>query len=338
MITKAFCGWQSAFFSSFYRIKNSILTVAFPNTFLIGVQKAGTTSLDNWLSQHPGIYSYQSLKDTHLFGLYNSKKEIELRLEKEQVSVFANEKIVLHAAVNYIFYPAMLKAIHRDAPESKIIIILRNPVDRAVSSYYYFKKMFREKRPIDKALMYTPGNNFSFTKDNNDFTYIEHGFYHQQLVECFRYFNKDNVLIIDFDKMKINPADTMQKVFAFLQVDQNFHPDFSSKNKTGEIRNQWLQKQLVKNNSFKKWLIKYFVNSWLPAKKRNLLKRKMLEKNTKPIDDSKNAGEKKEKLPGHVRDFLIEQYKNDVVALDTLLGTNYFTKWLQPPAENDHQR
>lgn len=326
------------FFFHYFIAKYRVLTVAFPNTFIIGVQKAGTTSLDNWISQHPNVFSYESLKDIHLFGLYKSKKEIEKRLEQEQLHLYKNEKIILHSAVNYIFYPGMLAHIKKDAPESKIIIILRNPIDRAVSSFYYFKKMFREKRLIEEALMYMPGNNFLFTKDNNDFTYIEHGFYHQQLVECFRYFNKENVLVVDFDKMKKSPADTMQKVFAFLGVDQNFQPDFSLKNKTGEIRNQWLQKQLIKNNPYKKWMIKYLINAWLPAKNRNLLKRKMLEKNTKPIDSSKKADEKMEKLPDQVRDYLLEQYKKDVDALDALLGTTYLTEWLQPVAENDHQR
>ncbi|MFZ1799733.1 MAG: sulfotransferase, partial [Chitinophagaceae bacterium] len=245
------------------------MTVAFPNTFLIGVQKAGTTSLDNWLAQHPGIYSYQSLKDIHLFGLYNTKSEIVERLKKEQVSLYSGEKIILQSAVNYIFYPAMLSDMKRDAPESKIIIVLRNPVDRAFSSYMYFKKMFREKRPVGEALMYTPGNDFQFSKDNNDFTYIEHGFYHRQLVECFRHFDRKNILILDFALMKKKPAEMMQKVFSFLQVDDTFQPDFSTKNITGEVRNKWFQKQLVKNSGFKKWAMKYLVNSWLPAKNRN---------------------------------------------------------------------
>ncbi len=311
------------------------MTVVFPNTFLIGVQKAGTTSLDNWLSQHPEIYSYQSLKDIHLFGLYKVKKEILQRLEQEQVSYYSGEKIVLQSAVNYIFYPSMLRDIKRDAPQSKIIIVLRNPIDRAVSSYYYFKKMFREKRPIEEALIYTPGKNFIFTKENNDFTYIEHGFYHLQLSECYRYFDKENILILDFAEMKKQPAEMMQKVFSFLKIEITFQPDFSSKNITGKVRNKWFQKQLVKNSGFKKWVMKYLVNSWMPAKKRNLLKRRMFEKNTIINTNDQIVKQQKEVLPDHIKKFLVEQYKNDVAALDRLLGTNYYTEWLKPVEENE---
>ncbi len=313
------------------------MTVAFPNTFLIGVQKAGTTSVDNWLSQHPEIYSYQSLKDIHLFGLYKNKDEIIQRLHKEQVSFYSGENIVLQSAVNYIFYPSMLNDIKRDAPESKIIIVLRNPIERAISSYYYFKKMFREKRPIEEALIYKPDNNFPFTKDNNDFTYIEHGFYHQQLSECFRNFDRENIFIIDFERMKKNPAEVIQKTYSFLKIDTGFQPDFSSKNITGEVKNKWFQKQLVKNSGFKKWMMKYLVNSWMPAKKRNLLKRKMFEKNTVVKTGEQKVTPQKEVLPDSIRNFLVEQYKADVTALDQLLGTNYYTEWLQLPEENKHR-
>jgi len=309
------------------------LAIAFPNTFLIGVQKAGTTSLDNWMSQHPEIYSYQSLKDIHLFGLYKNKKEILERLGKEQLKPFNNQKVVLQSAVNYIFYPGMLDGIHRDAPESKIIVILRNPIDRAFSSYNYFKKMYREKRPIEEALIYEPRDHFQFTKDNNDFTYIEHGFYYQQLVECFHYFKKENVLILDFDRMNHKPEEIMQKVFSFLKIDTNFQPDFSMKNATGEVHSKWFQKQLVKNSGLKKWMMKYFVHSWLPAKNRNLIKRRMLEKNTRVKRNTPVSEKKKETIPMPVYHFLLDKYKSDVKALDQLLGTNYYVQWLGPKNE-----
>ena len=185
-------------------------------------------------------------------------------------------------------------------------------------------------------MVYTPGNDFPFTKDNNDFTYIEHGFYHKQLLECFRYFDRENVLILDFVSMKKEPADMMQQVYSFLNVDTNFQPDFSFKNITGEVRNKWFQKQLVKNSGFKKWAMKYLVNSWLPAKNRNLLKRKMFEKNT-ILKKGEPQKQEREILPDQIKNFLVEQYKADVAALDQLLGTDYYTEWLQPAEENDQK-
>src|SRR5215813_3567944 len=113
-----------------------------PNTFIIGVQKAGTTTLDDWLSQHPQVYCYESLKDVLLFVRFKTSEEIEARLKKEPLP-YENQPIVLQSAVNYIFYPEFLEKLAQMYPAAKLIIILRNPADRAVSSYYYFKKMLR---------------------------------------------------------------------------------------------------------------------------------------------------------------------------------------------------
>jgi hypothetical protein len=56
-------------------------------------------------------------------------------------------------------------------PGAKLIVVLRNPVIRAISSYFYFRKMLREKRSIETALLYHPEKKFEITRDNNDFTY-----------------------------------------------------------------------------------------------------------------------------------------------------------------------
>src|SRR5215210_4721069 len=132
---------------------------ALPNTFLIGVQKAGTTTLDDWLSQHPQIYCYSSLKDVHLFARFNSITEIEERLGTER-PVYDGQPILFQSAVNYVFYPFLLESIAKYTPDARLMVILRNPVDRAVSSYNYFKKMLRETRSMQEALVYQPAEAF----------------------------------------------------------------------------------------------------------------------------------------------------------------------------------
>lgn len=305
------------------------MSTVFPNTFLIGVQKAGTTSVDHWLAQHPEIYCYESLKDIHLFGLYASKKEIEARLEKEQVQLYNRQKIVLQSAVNYIFYPEMLQAIKRDAPDSKLIIVLRNPIDRAISSYFYFKKMYREKRPPEEALIYPVKDHHLFTKDNNDFTYIEHGFYFKQITTCLEIFDKEKMLILDYDELKNDPLSVVKKMCRFLEIDDQFTPDLSPKNVTGEIRNKWLQKNLAHRSGWKTWMINHIIDPWLPAHKRNLLKRKIFERNTvKPVSGN-TVDKQRETVSADIKKFLKEQFVEDIKNLDKLLQTNYSATWLK---------
>jgi len=75
----------------------------FPNTFLIGIQKAGTTTLNDWLSQHPQVYCYNSLKDIPLFVKFPQPEQLNKRLLLE-APAYSGEVVVLHSAVNYIFF------------------------------------------------------------------------------------------------------------------------------------------------------------------------------------------------------------------------------------------
>jgi len=124
----------------------------FPNTFLIGVQKAGTTTLNDWLGQHPQIFCYKSLKDVHLFARFKSHSEIMRRLAQEP-ALYKGEPIVLQSGVNYVFYPHFLQKIKEYNPSAKLLLILRNPVERAFSAYSYLQKMMREERSFKRSVV-----------------------------------------------------------------------------------------------------------------------------------------------------------------------------------------
>ena len=110
-----------------------------------------------------------------------------------------------------------MQQIAQKQPGAKLILILRDPVARAISSYFYFRKMFREKRSIETALLYQPKKNFEITRDNNDFTYIEHGFYYEQIKNCLEYFSKKQLLVLDYDDLKNNPESIVKKSFSFFK-------------------------------------------------------------------------------------------------------------------------
>jgi hypothetical protein len=291
----------------------------YPNTFIIGVQKAGTTTLDNWLSQHPQIYCYNSLKDVHLFGVLY-KDEIENKLLQESVE-YSGEPVVLQSAVNYIFYPQLLCAIKENCPDAKLIVVLRNPVDRAISAYYYFKKMLRERRSMQEALLYQPQYGLAFSKINNDLTYIEHGLYYRQIKNCIHHFSKEQLLVLDHDELAKQPEIIIKKVFSFLRIDESFKPDLDLKNITGEIKNEWLQEQLIRQSGLKKFIVKYFINFWMPRSKRKMLKKKIVELNT----GEKNKKETKELQK--IKEQLSKYFVEDAKQLDELLDTTFSEKW-----------
>lgn len=301
----------------------------FPNTFIIGIQKAGTTTLDAWLSEHPEIYCYDSLKDVHLFARFKTREEMEQRMAKE-TPAYNQEPIVLQSAVNYIFYPSLLESISKYSPDAKLIVILRNPIDRAISSYHYFTKMLREKRSMENALLYTPKDDLPFSADNNDFTYLEHGFYFRQIINCYHFFKKDQLLILDYDDLAANPDELVHKIFSFLNIDNTFKPNFNAKNITGTVKSDFVQSKILGTNKYRKWVVDHLIDSWFPVNKRKMLKKKIFEFNTAKSNAPKLNQQKEISEEGklNLKKQLKNYFSDDVKNLDKLLGTQYAQKWL----------
>lgn len=300
----------------------------FPNTFLIGVQKAGTTTLNDWISQHPQVYCYNSLKDIPLFVKFPQPQQLNKRLLLE-TPAYNTEPVVFHSAVNYIFYPSLLQQIAQKQPGAKLILIIRNPVARAISSYFYFRKMLRESRDIETALLYQPKKDFEITRDNNDFTYIEHGFYYQQVKTCLQYFSKEQLLLLDYDELKHNPNHLLKKVYRFLNIDEDFKANLSAKNVTGELKSKYLQQSIVKKSSARKWIVDHLIDPWLPVNKRKLLKNKMFELNTSKQKQATDTVEISETVLQKIRTRLSELYLHDTAQFDELMGTSFYSKWFE---------
>lgn len=287
--------------------------MSLPNTFIIGVQKAGTTSLHNWLSQHPDIYAPQEFKDTDYFVNPNRTHEIVKRFNKDYAG-YSDEAIILQTYVNYILYSHSLSLIKEFTPQAKVIVVLRKPEDRAISAYKYFIKMGREDRKPKEALIYKPKNELYYSQDNNDFTYLEHGLYGTQLENVFKIFDSKDILILQFEELLESPIKITKKVFKFLGVDSSFSPIFYKKNQTGTIKSQWLQNQLMGSNSLKRAFIKLFVDWWLPSRKRQLVKKRIIEMNT--------SNKEEDLIPSEVKKWLKEFYEKDQLKLKELLKSH----------------
>src|SRR4051794_4060836 len=112
-----------------------------PNFFIVGTPKAGTTSLYHYLEEHHDIYmapiketnffSYHEIKSQGLF--YNEEHISSLNQYQEQFKSVKNEKAVGEASVSYLYYPSVPLKIKEFNPKAKIIIVLRNPIDRGFS-------------------------------------------------------------------------------------------------------------------------------------------------------------------------------------------------------------
>jgi hypothetical protein len=186
-----------------------------PNTFLIGVQKGATTSVYNWLSQHPEICAPVALKDFEYFTRkeYFTDKNLLNSFYKE---VYNYEEIIMQGSVHYIFFEQALKRIKEYCSDAKFILILRNPVDRAISAYHYAVKFNYENLSIEEA----------FAKEEerlksddirilSELTYKEHGLYYKQIKKFYEYFDENQIEIQLYEDVSKRPEEVTKSIFIF---------------------------------------------------------------------------------------------------------------------------
>jgi len=292
-------------------IKETII----PNTFLIGVQKSATTSFYNWMSMHPDICGPKAIKDVGFFFDDRLYKKGMSFLSNPYKKYYTNQKSILHSNVNYIFFEKALQNIKSLKTDAKFILILRNPVERAISAYYFFVQRGLEQRGILQAFQEEDK-----IKENGslqelcDFTYKEHGLYHKQIMQFYKYFDKDNLLILLFDDLKKNPHQELSETFRFLGVNDNFKPDLIYENKTGVPKNTSIQKMIHGNNKIKKVFVNSILDKVLSLEKKNKIKNALSN-----LFIKENSSLKKE-TPESLKTDLYQYYKSDVEQLERLLN------------------
>src|SRR6266496_2269605 len=131
-----------------------------PDFLIIGTQRGGTTALYHYLKTHPCIASASTL-DTHFFdkkfskGLGWYRGHFPTRLEKFYAEHLRGHPFVTgEANSSYLFHPHVPKRVAQELPQAKLIVLLRNPVDRAYSQYYHAIELGRETFSFEEAIQY----------------------------------------------------------------------------------------------------------------------------------------------------------------------------------------
>lgn len=291
-----------------------------PNTFIIGAQKAATTSLYNWISQHPDVCAPSTLKD-YPFFLRDKffDKGIESLKNEYIESGFIDQKIIMQGSVQYMFDSRAIKRIFEFDPNAKLICVLRNPVDRAISAHKYFSKLNIETLSLSEAIKTENERSKESLQAYFDFTYKAHGLYAKQLEAIFSIFNRDKVLVLIYDNLKQHPEECMKEVFHFLEIDEQFKPSFHILNSTGTVKYQLLQNLFFSKNKFRKYLVDNVVDPILPLHKRTKLRWQFSEWNTKKenLNDTRKVDSFLKE-----RQELKDYFFNEIEELEKLLNIN----------------
>jgi len=284
----------------------------FPDFIIVGAGKCGTTSLHNYLAQHPQIYMCQK-KETFFFINEKTREKHKpwgaVTTVEDYCSLFQDApkgSVTGEISTNYYAYPESAQLIYQHIPTVKIIAILRDPAERAFSSYQMHIRQGIEKRSFEQVI----------SEDNK---YVKRGFYFSEIIPYFKIFNRQSIKILLYDDLCQNPIAFMQDLFKFIEVDDNFIPDMSKKGRKGGLpKNQSLNQLLTKPNLLRS-SVAAVLKLAMPLQVRQKIRAVLIKKNTY-----------KAKLSPEARRKLIEFYKDDILKLQDLLERD-LSNWLSMP-------
>lgn len=238
---------------------------ALPYFIIAGAQKCGTSTLYSQLSQHPNVIPALT-KEINYFN-WNYGKGLKwyrahFPMAKQSASrakAVPSHFITGEASPYYMFYPYALERIARTLPEARIIMMLRNPVDRAYSSYQHQRRAGRERHSFEEAIDLEPirlapeiekieRDESYFSYNHTHFSYLARGIYVDQVKRYLKHIPKEQVLIIESERFFANSVAIYEEVLEFLGLPAFRLPDYKNvtKNPYEKMRSE-TRKRLVEN-------------------------------------------------------------------------------------------
>ena len=205
-----------------------------------GTTKAGTTSLFNWLAEHPEV-SASFRKETNFFldkewgnpSIYRYEDGIEKYGANYSYSLA--EKLYIEASPDYLYSSGTPLKIFKSLPKAKILFILRNPFSRLISWYKFAKQIsvISQNLTFDNFIIQQIQNNGP-AKPN----ILEQGLYSKYLIRYFEIFDSNRVKVIFFEELASNHLEVMKDLCKFCEIDPEFYNNFQFDvfNKTEQMR------------------------------------------------------------------------------------------------------
>ena len=291
-----------------------------PNFLIIGAAKAGTTSLYSYLEQHPDIYM-SPIKEPRFFApeFYTSNRKGFTRGSKHSkpmtidsyLELFEDvgyEKAVGEASTEYLYFAEVPKRIQQYNPSMKMIVLLRNPIERAYSAYCYQLRDGCETLSFEAALEQEENRKKSGWRPG--WLYTESSLYYTQLKRYYDVFDTSQIRVYFAEELRHNASQVVKDVCNYLEVDSEFTFEKSKKNVSYTPRNTFMNR-LIKRNK----IINGATKIAIPKRIRESLSQKFFRE------------KRKSELSAETRKKLAFYFQRDVLNLGELLNRN-LSHWL----------
>lgn len=209
-----------------------------PNFLCIGAQKSGSSTLYWWLYQHPKI-SMSFDKESKFLDRHYNKGE---QWYRHQFPLASSKKLAGDNTPYYLFHPLVPERAYSLCPDAKVIMILRNPIDRALSQYQMECRKGREIHSsfeeaiegelerISKAKSDLFADPLGYHHVFENTSYLSRGIYMDQIEQWLKYYRRDQMLILVSETFFNEPKRELEQVYDFLNIDQKLPTDFTTYN------------------------------------------------------------------------------------------------------------
>jgi hypothetical protein len=200
-----------------------------PNFFIVGAAKAGTSTLAEYISKHPDVFMSRFKEPAYFLGpppanhvsrrfrgpIHSDKYRTSLAEYLRLFDEVRHETIVGEASVNYSqlpHFPGVAERIHQFNPDSRFVYLLRDPIERAISHYWFNVQNEDEMRDIETALIDDP-------------YYTDVNYYRMQLEPYLQLFGMERIYVMTAEALSSNPLGEVQMLFRWLGIDDSIAPD-----------------------------------------------------------------------------------------------------------------
>ena len=278
-----------------------------PNFFIVGGSKCGTTNISYYLNLHPKIF-FSELNEPYYFCKWDVPEEYNrnsmITNMKKYLDLFKNVKneiIVGEASSPYLSCPHAALEIKKAFPNSKILISIRNPIERSHSAYFSYQFM----KPNEQNFMEMIKTHEKLISEKIFYidSILESGFYTKNIKRYQEIFGKENVKVIIFEDYIKNTNQHIASIFNFLGINDKIDLNEQSKG-SYRVPKNFFAKSLLNNKNFRK-----VSTILIPTIMRQKLGDKYFLKQVKKPEMLENE-----------RNYLRELYNDEVNELEKFLG------------------
>jgi len=214
---------------------------------IAGVQKAGTTSLAHYLGQHPRIVGHEVREMPYFVRDALYEREFESVFRDYYPEEIREDQRVLAKSVGIAYDETAARRLREHSPNCKILIVLRDPVERAYSAYWYMRRVgWETAKTFEAALEAEEGRADEGGTVAVHCSYRARGRYEDQVARLWRIFGPEQVRVLLLRDLQAEPMVTCQSLFRFADVDPTFQPSVTEKrNASKKARSEWMSRLLT---------------------------------------------------------------------------------------------